>query len=106
MNGMKPTVLCIMDGWGIDAAGNFNAITQANTPNYDYLIENYCSAKLSAHGAAVGLPQKQMGNSEVGHTTIGSGRISLMNLPKIDLAVSDGSFGKNLELQEFIKKLK
>ena len=106
MNGMKPTVLCIMDGWGIDTAGNFNAITQANTPNYDYLIENYCSAKLSAHGAAVGLPQKQMGNSEVGHTTIGSGRISLMNLPKIDLAVSDGSFGKNLELQAFIKKLK
>ena len=106
MNRKTPVLLSILDGWGISADKNSNAIYQANTPNFDYLLTNFPRATLKAHGLNVGLPKDQIGNSEVGHTTIGSGRISLMNLPKIDNAMAKGTFKKNKYLKKFISKIK
>ena len=106
MNRKIPLLLCIIDGWGISPDKNNNAINLANTPNYDFLMTNFPSSSLRAHGLDVGLPQDQMGNSEVGHTTIGSGRVNLMNLPKIDRAISEGTLKKNECLKKFILTMK
>ena len=90
-----PTTLIIMDGFGIAPAADDNAISLANTPVLDRLMREYAHTTLSASGLDVGLPEGQMGNSEVGHTNIGGGRVVFQDLPRISLAIKDGSFFKN-----------
>ncbi|MGR3342065.1 MAG: 2,3-bisphosphoglycerate-independent phosphoglycerate mutase [Paracoccaceae bacterium] len=102
----KPVVLCILDGWGLRAEQTANAPALAHTPNFDCLMASCPNATLITHGPDVGLPIGQMGNSEVGHTNIGAGRIVAMDLGQIDLAIEDGSFSKNPALQDFIAVLK
>ena len=101
----KPIVLCIMDGWGIKKNIKNNAIGLAKTPNYDELIKNFPSSFLEASGNFVGLPKNQIGNSEVGHMNIGSGRVILQSLPKIDKAFKENQISKNENLNKFLKKL-
>ncbi|MCV6598496.1 MAG: 2,3-bisphosphoglycerate-independent phosphoglycerate mutase [Mangrovicoccus sp.] len=98
----KPVVLCILDGWGARADITANAPAQAKTPNFDRLMASCPNAQLITHGRDVGLPTGQMGNSEVGHTNIGAGRVVAMDLGQIDLAIEDGSFAQNDPLQSFI----
>ncbi|HBQ35475.1 MAG TPA: 2,3-bisphosphoglycerate-independent phosphoglycerate mutase [Rhodobacteraceae bacterium] len=102
----KPVVLCILDGWGIREADDANAPALANTPNFDRIMREQPASQLITHGPDVGLPSGQMGNSEVGHTNIGAGRVVPMDLGMIDLAIEDGSFAKNDVLQGFINTLK
>ncbi|MGB0854963.1 MAG: 2,3-bisphosphoglycerate-independent phosphoglycerate mutase [Pikeienuella sp.] len=101
----RPTVLCILDGWGwrTDRAGNAPAL--AHTPNYDALLASQTPAMIACSGADAGLPDGQMGNSEVGHMNIGAGRIVLMDLPKIDKAIAEGTFATNDALVAFADKL-
>lgn len=82
----KRSLLVILDGWGIGKVPESNAIQQANTPFYDQLVQNYPNAQLLTHGANVGLPDGQMGNSEVGHINLGAGRIVYQDLVKINKA--------------------
>ncbi len=91
----KPTVLLILDGLGIAPAGAHNAVTCAATPNLDALFARFPHTQLSASGEDVGLPAGQIGNSEVGHTNIGAGRVVYQDLPRISRAVADGSFFEN-----------
>ena len=91
----KKPILVIMDGFGIAPKGPGNAIDQANTPNLDALFNKYPSSKLSASGLDVGLPDGQMGNSEVGHTNIGAGRVVFQDLPKISKEIEEGQFFEN-----------
>ena len=106
MNAPKPVVLCILDGWGArDEVGN-NAPALAKTPNFDRIMAQNPNAQLITHGPDAGLPSGQMGNSEVGHTNIGAGRVVAMDLGAIDLAIEDGSFFENPSLQDFIAKVK
>ena len=91
----KKSVLVIMDGFGLAPDGNGNAIYQAKTPNLDALFQKYPKSKLSASGLDVGLPDGQMGNSEVGHTNIGAGRVVFQDLPKISKEIEEGKFFKN-----------
>jgi 2,3-bisphosphoglycerate-independent phosphoglycerate mutase len=91
----KPVVLVILDGWGIAAPGPGNAVELADTPVFDELWERYPHGTLAAAGEAVGLPPGQMGNSEVGHLTIGSGRILLQDLQRVNRAIADGSIAEN-----------
>ncbi|WP_138480927.1 2,3-bisphosphoglycerate-independent phosphoglycerate mutase [Dyadobacter bucti] len=92
----KKVILIIMDGWGIAKAGeeNRSAVLAANTPFYDSILQKYSHSKLEASGLAVGLPDGQMGNSEVGHTNLGAGRVVYQDLVKINLAVSEGTLGQ------------
>ncbi len=92
---MRPVVLVILDGWGIAPAGPGNAVELAETPVFDALWARYPHGTLAASGEAVGLPAGQMGNSEVGHLTIGSGRILLQDLARVHHAVADGSLARN-----------
>jgi len=91
----KPVVLIILDGFGIAPEGRGNAISLAKKPNFDFLQRNYPFTILQASGVAVGLPWGEAGNSEVGHLTIGSGRILYHHLPRIIFSIHDGSFFKN-----------
>ena len=102
----KPVVLCILDGWGLNPAREGNAVALADTPNFDRIMRDCPNATLTAHGPAVGLPEGQMGNSEVGHTNIGAGRTVWMDLPKIDKAIEDGAFDANPALAAFAAALK
>ena len=102
----KPVVLCILDGWGLRDDKTANAPALADTPNFDRLMAGCPSATLITHGPDAGLPSGQMGNSEVGHTNIGAGRVVAMDLGQIDLAIEDGSFFKNAALQDFIARVK
>ncbi|MCK0126450.1 2,3-bisphosphoglycerate-independent phosphoglycerate mutase [Gelidibacter sp. F2691] len=102
----KPVVLCILDGWGLREDTAYNAPALANTPNFDRLMATCPANTLITHGPDVGLPTGQMGNSEVGHTNIGAGRVVAMDLGQIDLAIEDGSFFKNKSLLEFAAKVK
>ncbi len=86
-----PVVLCIMDGWGHSESISNNAVALAKTPNFDRLRSEYPHSFLAAAGADVGLPEGQVGNSEVGHINIGAGRIVMQDLPRINKATSDGS---------------
>ena len=90
-----PTTLIIMDGFGLAPAAADNAASLANTPVLDKLFREYAHTTLSASGLDVGLPAGQMGNSEVGHTNIGGGRVVFQDLPRISRAIEDGSFFKN-----------
>ncbi|MFA6161028.1 MAG: 2,3-bisphosphoglycerate-independent phosphoglycerate mutase [Patescibacteria group bacterium] len=91
----KPVVLIILDGFGIAPDADGNAVTRAKMPNYKHLIETYPAMTLRANGEAVGLSWGQMGNSEVGHLTIGAGKIFFQSLPRIGLSIEDGSFFQN-----------
>lgn len=101
----KPVVLCILDGWGLSDVTQANAPYLADTPTVDAIMRGP-HAQLVTHGPDVGLPDGQMGNSEVGHTNIGAGRVVPMDLGQIDLAIEDGSFGRNPALLAFIASLK
>ena len=90
-----PTTLIIMDGFGLTGPGPGNAVSLAQTPQLDRLFAEYAHTTLSASGLDVGLPAGQMGNSEVGHTNIGGGRVVFQDLPRITNAVADGSFFAN-----------
>jgi len=105
MSTSKPVVLCILDGWGLSEDREANAPLLADTPNFDRLMATCPNATLITHGPDVGLPTGQMGNSEVGHTNIGAGRVVAMDLGKIDLAIEDGSFAANHVLRRFIARL-
>ncbi|MBQ6013869.1 MAG: hypothetical protein IJL27_07485, partial [Firmicutes bacterium] len=95
----RPTMLLIMDGYGLAPAGPGNAVEAAKKPNIDRLWAQYPHATLNASGEFVGLPEGQMGNSEVGHTNMGAGRIVWQELSKITNAVKDGSFFENEDLK-------
>jgi len=101
----EPVVLCILDGWGLSERAEANAPHLAHTPNFDRLMQTCPNATLTTHGPDVGLPRGQMGNSEVGHTNIGAGRVVAMDLGQIDLAIEDGSFAENDALGRFIARL-
>lgn len=105
-SGQRPVVLCILDGWGARHEATCNAILAAETPNWDRLVKTYPHAKLRASALDVGLPDGQMGNSEVGHMTLGAGRIVMQDLGRIDAAIHDGALEKNEHLLTFIEKLK
>ncbi len=94
----KKVILMILDGWGIAQNPAVSAIDHANTPFIDSLYKNYPHASLRTDGLNVGLPEGQMGNSEVGHMNLGAGRIVYQNLVKINLAVADGSLEKEKEI--------
>lgn len=102
----KPVVLCILDGWGLSETLAGNAPALANTPNFDRLVASCPHAALITHGPDVGLPTGQMGNSEVGHTNIGAGRVVAMDLGQIDLAIENKSFFKNTAILNFATTLR
>ncbi len=102
----KPLVLCILDGWGERPNGADNAIDRAKTPVWHALMRRWPHAHLNASEHYVGLPGGQMGNSEVGHTNIGAGRVVLQDLPRIDKALAEGKVASLPALQDFIGKLK
>lgn len=100
-----PTVLCILDGWGDSPTNAHNAIAEAQTPFWDSLLETYPYSQLATSGKDVGLPEGQMGNSEVGHMNIGCGRIVMQDLPRIDTAVEDGSLEAHPVLVAMVETL-
>lgn len=102
----KPVVLCILDGWGLSDTTEGNAPVLAETPNFDAMMSGCPNATLITHGPDVGLPSGQMGNSEVGHTNIGAGRVVAMDLGQIDLAIEDGSFFDNAEIVAFAETMR
>ena len=91
----QPVLLTILDGFGYSKDNDHNAISQARTPHYDKLLASCPQTRLDASGEVVGLPESQMGNSEVGHINIGAGRTVLLGLSRINQAIKDGSFFKN-----------
>src|SRR5207302_5700147 len=91
----KPIVLTVLDGWGFRAETRGNAIALARKPAYDRLIKDFPNTLIQTSGPAVGLPEGQMGNSEVGHLNIGAGRIVHMDITKIDQAFSSGALFRN-----------
>jgi 2,3-bisphosphoglycerate-independent phosphoglycerate mutase len=101
----KPVVLCILDGWGLSERREGNAPLLANTPTMDRIMATCPHATLITHGPDVGLPRGQMGNSEVGHTNIGAGRVVAMDLGQIDLAIDDGSFFENPAIRSLLDRL-
>src|ERR1700719_1866700 len=104
-NRPRPVVLCLLDGWGERPNAADNAITQAKTPVWHRLMARWPHSHLQASEHYVGLPDGQMGNSEVGHTNLGAGRLVLQDLPRIDKAIADGEIGQMPALREFIAKL-
>ncbi len=105
MNTPKPVVLCILDGWGLSETTTGNAPALAHTPTFDRIMATCPHDTLITHGPDVGLPSGQMGNSEVGHTNIGAGRVVAMDLGQIDLAIEEGSFALHPPLRDFIAAL-
>lgn len=103
----RPALLCILDGWGWRPGDDpDNAIAQAHTPNYCRLLKDWPHATLQTSGHAVGLPKGQMGNSEVGHMNIGAGRVVAQDLPRIDMALEDGSLAHRPALVALIDAVK
>ena len=103
----KPVMLLILDGWGYrEKITPDNAIENGETPNWHRLVDSCPNCFVETSGLAVGLPDGQMGNSEVGHTNLGAGRVVMQDLPKIDKAVADGSLAKNPVLVKMIEDLK
>ncbi|MEK7825612.1 MAG: 2,3-bisphosphoglycerate-independent phosphoglycerate mutase, partial [Nitrospirota bacterium] len=100
---VRPLLLIVLDGWGINENREGNAIALARKPFYNSLIESYPNTRLLAAGEAVGLPEGQMGNSEVGHLNLGAGRVVYQDLTRINRSIRDGSFYKNQALVEGIK---
>ncbi len=106
MRAQKPVVLCILDGWGLGQYPQYSAPAQAKVPHFNRIWAECPHATLTTFGPDVGLPTGQMGNSEVGHTNIGAGRVVAMDLGAIDLAIEDGSFAQNPQLLDFAARIK
>ena len=102
----KTTMLVIMDGYGFNENDDGNAVAKANKPNLDKLMATCPNSKISASGEAVGLPEGQMGNSEVGHTNMGAGRIVYQDLTRITKSIEDGDFFSIKELTDAIDNVK
>ena len=102
----RPVLLCILDGWGYRPDPTDNAILLAKTPVWSRLLASSPHALLETSGLAVGLPDGQMGNSEVGHMNLGAGRVVMQDLPRIDQAVADGTLAKNPLLVSSIAAVK
>src|SRR3989442_16015014 len=92
MSRPKPLVLIILDGWGYRAETKANAIALASKPTYDALLREYPNTLVHTSGPYVGLPEGQMGNSEVGHLNIGAGRVVYMDVTRIDKMIASGDF--------------
>src|SRR5215213_8943367 len=106
MQKRRPVMLAILDGWGWREDPADNAVRQAKTPNFDRLWKAGPRAFLRTSGRDVGLPDGQMGNSEVGHLNIGAGRVVMQDLPRIDAAAADGSLAASPVLARFAAKLR
>jgi 2,3-bisphosphoglycerate-independent phosphoglycerate mutase len=102
----RPLALIILDGWGLRADCTANAVCQAHTPRLDALATHYPATRLNASGLNVGLPEGQMGNSEVGHLNIGAGRIIYQDLTRISKSIADGDFFANPVLRETMARTK
>ncbi|MBY6811844.1 2,3-bisphosphoglycerate-independent phosphoglycerate mutase [Clostridium botulinum] len=102
----RPVMLMILDGFGIAPKSEGNAVSLAKKPNFDRLVANYPTSQLQASGLEVGLPEGQMGNSEVGHLNIGSGRIVYQELTRITKAIKDGDFFENESLMKAMTNAK
>lgn len=102
MKTKQPILLCILDGFGIAKSSSTNAISSATKPNLDYLLKTYPHTEVSASGLAVGLPEGQMGNSEVGHLQIGAGRVIYQSLTLINKSINDKTF---LKMKQYCQQL-
>lgn len=102
----KPVMLCVLDGWGYRPEKEDNAIEMAHTPVWHSLIRNYPTAMIQTSGLDVGLPAGQMGNSEVGHTNLGAGRVVMQDLPRIDTAIANKTLDSNPVLTHLIDTLR
>ena len=103
---MKPVVLCILDGCGVREESDGNAFKNANKPNFDMLLNKYPHSLLQASGPYVGLPEGQMGTSEVGHMNIGSGRVAVQPLERISASIEDKSLFNNEKILEVLNHVK
>src|SRR5690242_12971624 len=102
----RPVMLAILDGWGWREDPADNAVRQADTPTFDRLWESCPHALLYTSGLDVGLPDGQMGNSEVGHINIGAGRVVMQDLPRIGQAIATGEIAKSPALRGLIERLR
>ena len=102
----RPVVLIILDGWGVAPPGPGNAIAAANTPFYDELLATYPNTLLACHGLAVGLPEGQMGNSEVGHLNLGAGRVVYQDITRINKAIEEGRLATNPAIADAFERVK
>ena len=102
----KLVMLAILDGWGVNDKDDGNAVRMAKTPNLDSIMKQYPNTKIKTSGLNVGLPEGQMGNSEVGHTNIGAGRVVYQELTRITKSISDGDFFEKKEFLDAIKYCK
>ncbi len=102
----RPVMLVVLDGWGFREEAADNAIRQAQTPTFDRLWDTCPHALLRTSGLDVGLPQGQMGNSEVGHLNIGAGRVVMQDLPRIGAAIADGGIRRAPALIGLIARLR
>src|SRR6202453_3614055 len=91
----KPIVLTVLDGWGYRPETKDNAIALARKPHYDRLLKEFPNTLIQTSGPAVGLPDGQMGNSEVGHMNMGAGRIVQMDITRVDMAIATGALFEN-----------
>ncbi|TSC96906.1 MAG: phosphoglycerate mutase [Parcubacteria group bacterium Athens1014_26] len=98
----RQIILAILDGWGIGKKNNSNPIYEAGTPNIDYVKSHFLMGSLQASGIAVGLPWGEEGNSEVGHLTMGAGKIIYQHFPRITIAIKNGLFFKNKVLMDAV----
>ncbi|HET6802622.1 MAG TPA: 2,3-bisphosphoglycerate-independent phosphoglycerate mutase, partial [Casimicrobiaceae bacterium] len=99
---VRPVVLIILDGFGCREDAPDNAITRADAPNWRRLLATYPHTTIDASELRVGLPEGQMGNSEVGHLNIGAGRVVYQDYTRIDVAIRDGQFARNPVLEEAV----
>src|SRR5581483_5628634 len=106
MQKRRPVMLAILDGWGWREEAADNAVRQAKTPAFDALWSTCPHAFLRTSGRDVGLPDGQMGNSEVGHLNIGAGRLVLQDLPRINAAVESGEIARNPAVAGLIERLR
>src|SRR5215813_14200571 len=100
----KPIVLTVLDGWGYRAETQGNAIALARKPNYDALLKQFPNTLIQTSGPSVGLPEGQMGNSEVGHMNIGAGRVVQMDITRIDLMIQNGDLFSDPTLVAAMKR--
>src|SRR6266699_1210327 len=100
----KPIVLTVLDGWGYRTETKGNAIALARKPNYDRLLKDFPNTLIHTSGPYVGLPEGQMGNSEVGHMNMGAGRIVYMDVTRLDLMISSGKFFSHPVLLDAMKR--
>jgi 2,3-bisphosphoglycerate-independent phosphoglycerate mutase len=102
----RPVVLCVLDGWGERTECADNAICQATAPTWGRFVKDFPHAHIQASALDVGLPEGQMGNSEVGHMNLGAGRVVMQDMPRIDTAINDGGLAANPTLAEAVTRLK